>query len=161
MEKPSFKLVLGFALATIALAGVLLVVGSELPGFRTFDFVLTQGGVIELYSQYSTIDLQNHRWLTSRIDMVFPFVYGSFFYFAAKRYASAPWVYLLMFWVVVGIIFDFTENVAQLNILSGQDDFALKTVFTRAKFVFLAVPVLYCSWKFLLDLMPGKKRRRV
>lgn len=92
--------------------------------------------------------------------MVFPFIYGSFFYFAAKRYANAPWVYLLVFWVAVGMIFDFTENVAQLNILAGDDDFALKTVFTRAKFVFLAMPVVFCSWHFIRDRMPQKKRHQ-
>ena len=105
-------------------------------------------------------DIQRHKWVSSRVDMIFPFIYGAFFYFAAKRYASAPWVYLLVFWVAVGMIFDFTENVAQLNILAGDNKFALKTVFTRAKFVFLTVPILYCTYKLIMDILPGKKSRR-
>jgi hypothetical protein len=159
MEKPSFKLVFGFALGTLALALVLNVTGFDFPGGRTLDFVLTQDGAIDLYSQYSPADIETHRWLTSRVDMVFPFIYGCFFYMAAKRYASTPWVYLLVFWVAVGMIFDFTENVAQLNILNGDDDFALKTVFTRAKIVFLAMPVVFSCWHFLRDCMLDKKRR--
>jgi hypothetical protein len=159
MEKPSFKLVFGFAMGTLGLAVVLLLNGMSLPGGRLLDFVITQSSTLDLFSQYSQEDINNHRWLTSRIDMIFPFIYGTFFYFAAKRYASAPWVYLLVFWVAVGMIFDFTENVAQLNILAGDDDFALKTVFTRAKFVFLAMPLVYCSWHFIRDCLPQKKRR--
>jgi hypothetical protein len=158
MEKPSFILVFGFALGTLALALVLIVTGLELPGGRSLDFVLTQDGATNLFSQYSLDDIETHRLLTSRVDMVFPFIYGCFFYLAAKRYASAPWIYLLIFWVAVGMIFDFTENVAQLNILSGDDDFALKTVFTRAKLVFLGMPIVFCTWHFLRDCMPRKKR---
>jgi hypothetical protein len=160
MEKPSFKLVFGFAMGTLGLAVVQIINGMGLPGGRTLDFVFTQSGTVDLFSQYSADDINIHRWLTSRVDMVFPFIYGSFFYFAAKRYANAPWVYLLVFWVAVGMIFDFTENVAQLNILAGDDDFALKTVFTRAKFVFLAMPVVFCSWHFIRDCMPQKKRHQ-
>lgn len=159
MEKPSFKLVFGFGMGTIGLALVMIVSGLDLPGGRTLDFVLTQRGAVDLFSQYSAEEIQIHTWLSSRVDMVFPMIYGAFFYFAAKRYAGAPWVYLLVFWVAVGMIFDFTENVAQLNILSGENDFALKTVFTRAKFVFLAIPIVFCSYYFLLDCLPKKKRR--
>jgi hypothetical protein len=161
MENPSFKLVFGFALGTIGMAVTIIIAGANLPGGRTLDFILTQGGVVDIFSQYSAEDIQLHKWVSSRFDMVFPFIYGAFFYFAAKRYANAPWVYLLVFWVAVGMIFDFTENVAQLNILSGENEFALKTVFTRAKFVFLAIPIFYCSYKLIIDTLSGKKRRSV
>ena len=157
MEKPSFKLVFGFAMGTIGLALVMVVSGLDLAGRRTLDLVLTQKGAVDLFSQYSAQDIQLHTWLSSRIDMIFPLIYGAFFYFSAKRYASAPWVYLLVFWIAVGMIFDFTENVAQLNILSGSDDFALKTVFTRAKLVFLAFPIIFCTYRFVLDCLPNKK----
>jgi hypothetical protein len=160
MENPSFKLVLGFALGAIGLASVHVSIGLQLPGWRSMDFVLAQAEVEHLIGLYSQTDFANHRWLTSRIDTAFPFIYGAFFYFAAKRYAPTPWVYLLIFWVVVGMIFDFTENVAILNTLNGETEYALKTVFTRAKFVFLFIPIVYCSYQFFKDVFAGRNRKR-
>lgn len=161
MENPSFKLVLGFALGAIGLGAVFLSNGYALPSGRPLDFVISQAGLEHVVGLYSAQDVASHLWLTSRVDTAFPFVYGAFFYFALKRYAPAPWVYLLVFWVAVGIIFDFTENVAIMNILNGETDYALKTVFTRAKFVFLTVPALYCTWQFIKDVLAGKNRKRV
>jgi hypothetical protein len=155
MKTPSFKLVLVCAILTTALFAVSIVIGVNLPGSRVFDFVFTQRELHSLMSQYSAENIAAHRWLTLRVDTIFPFAYGAFFYFSAQRYANTPWVYLLIFWVIVGTIFDFTENAAQLEILNGEDSFALKTVFTRAKFVFLAIPIVFCSMNFCIDVFSG------
>lgn len=61
MEKPSFKLVFGFAMGTLGLAVVQIINGMGLPGGRTLDFVFTQSGTVDLFSQYSADDINIHR----------------------------------------------------------------------------------------------------
>lgn len=159
MKTPSFRLVLLCAAVSLVMLSVSVAVGCNLPGGRTMDFVFTQAEVKRLISEYSARDIAAHRWVTSRFDMFFPFAYGAFFYFASMRYANMPWVLMLVLWVMVGTIFDFTENAAQLSLLNGEDSSALKTVFTRAKFVFLAIPIVFCTVNFLLDIKSGGNRK--
>jgi len=157
METPSFKIVTGFALAALGLLYLTVTGVSELTAGYSLDNVLTQQGLKDVLAQYSASDIAVHRRLTSQANMVFPFVYGAFSYFAAKRYAAKPWVYIIIFWTIIGMIFDFAENVSILNLLKGEDAFALKTVFTRAKIVFLAVPIALCAAWYLSEIFKPRK----
>lgn len=160
METPSFKLVFICAFIALAVLGVSVAVALDLPSGRPLGLIFTQAHLESVFSTYSPDDKSAQLWILTRIDMAIPFAYGAFLYFASQRYATAPWVFLLVFWTMIGMIFDFTENATLFKILDGEDGFALKTIFTRAKFAFLTVPLLYCSASFAKELLTGKKPKK-
>lgn len=136
----------------VAMVALLIILSRlrEATGGTSLDFLLTSADAIAYLEHLKTLPggVETHRLMTGVFDMAFPLAYGGFVAGLCGRYGGKQGV-LLALPILLGVAFDFGENLVQIAGLSGYSDVLhAKTVLTPVKFgfVLLGFVIAFVLW---------------
>ena len=94
---------------------------SQLPGWRSLDFLVTTGQIERALARWSAEDVAYHLWGIRTLDTVFPALYGIVLTTVSIRYWQG-WKrsgMIALVWITV--LADYIENAYSIRLLNGGD----------------------------------------